>query len=341
MLYKIDSLKKIHGTTTILDISGLAIERGTIYSLTGPNGAGKTTLLNLLSFLDVPTSGTIHFQGTPVVFQQRMLHQLRRQVVQVDQYPILFTGTVGKNVAYGLKIRGVEKKQRTAVVEEVLEMVGMSSFVNADALTLSGGETKRVALARALAIEPDVLLCDEPTANVDTENQAIILDILKKCNRDKNVSLIFATHSLSEAATLADNTIVLQNGRLSHGRKINVYSLRHQRDAGRGDFWVIGETLMYPVAELREVGAGRNKVYIAPDTISCTLLHNREEQQPDTWPGWIRRVECNKGKVELTVDCGLDLTVLMDVAEYRRQALNVDSRVAVHAGLEPSMFFTG
>lgn len=341
MLYKIDSLKKIHGTTTILDIGELAIERGTIYSLIGPNGAGKTTLLNLLSFLDVPTSGTIHFQGTPVVFQQRILHQLRRQVVQVDQYPILFTGTVAKNVAYGLKIRGVERKQRDTVVEEVLEMVGMSSFINADALTLSGGETKRVALARALAIEPKVLLCDEPTANVDTENQAIIIDILKKCNRDKNVSLLFATHSLSEAATLAENTIVLHNGRLSQTRRANVFSLRHQRDAERGDFWLIGETLMYSVAEKNEVEAGATKVYIAPHVISCTLLHKSEKRSPDAWPGRIKRVAWNKDKIELVVDCGVELEVMMDVAEYRRRGLNVGSRVAVHAALEPSMFFTG
>lgn len=334
MLYKIDSLQKIHGTTTILDIRGLTIERGAIYSLIGPNGAGKTTLLNLLSFLDVPTSGTIHFQGAPVVFQQRILHQLRRQVVQVDQYPILFTGTVAKNVAYGLKIRGVKKKQRSAVVEEVLEMVGMSSFINADALTLSGGETKRVALARALAIEPKVLLCDEPTANVDTENQAIIIDILRKCNRDKNVSMLFATHSLSEAATLAENTIVLHNGRLSQARQVNVFSLRRQRD-----FWIIGETLVYPAPKSceAEVEANRDKIYIAPQKISCTLLHNDEEQQPDVWPGRIKRVECNKDKVELTVDCGLDLEVQMGVAEYRRRGLNVDSRVAVHVALEPSM----
>ena len=339
MLYKIDNLKKVHGTTTILDISELAIERGAIYSLIGPNGAGKTTLLNLLSFLDVPTSGTIHFRGIPVVFEQRMLRRLRRQVVQVDQYPILFTGTVAKNVAYGLKIRGVAKKHRAAVVEEVLEMVGMSSFIDADALTLSGGETKRVALARALAIEPKVLLCDEPTANVDTENQAIIIDILKKCNRDKNVSLLFATHSLSEAVTLAENTIVLHNGRLSQARKVNVFPVRHQRDAGQDDLWVIGETLTYPAAQVSEVEAGCDKVHIPPHTISCTLLHTSDERRPDVWPGRIKKVASAKDTITLIVDCGLDLEVVMEPAEYRRRELNVESRVAVHPALQTAMFF--
>jgi tungstate transport system ATP-binding protein len=109
----------------------------------------------------------------------------------VDQYPILFTSTVFKNIEFGLKIRKLPAKKREKRIEEVLDMVGMRSFMHSRAHTLSGGETQRVAIARALAVSPQVLLCDEPTSNVDTENQATIINILKQINEQEGITIIF------------------------------------------------------------------------------------------------------------------------------------------------------
>ncbi len=240
MLYKIRSLRKIHGNSIILDIDALDIATGKVYTLIGPNGAGKTTLLNILAFLESPTEGKITFRDAAVQFNERKLHQLRQKVSLMDQYPILFTGTVRNNIEFGLKIRKVPAKKRAVMVKEVLEMVGMSAFIDADAHKLSGGETKRVALARALAIEPEVMLCDEPTANVDSENQEIILSILERCNREKKVSLIFATHYLSQAGRLADHTIILQNGRLSTMNRENVFRAEFIERSGKGGMYLIG-----------------------------------------------------------------------------------------------------
>jgi len=215
MLYRAESLSKSFKDRKILDIQHLEIERHKIYALIGANGAGKTTLLNLLAFLAVPSSGDLQFCSEKVSFKQQHLLELRRRVVLVDQYPILFTAPVWKNVEFGLKVRGVSKKAREKRVAEVLELVGMQDFRLADAHKLSGGESKRVALARALVIDPEVLLCDEPTANVDEENQEVILGILERINTEKKTSIIMATHYLAQSRRLAHHILMLEYGALS------------------------------------------------------------------------------------------------------------------------------
>ncbi len=215
MLYSADRLKKIFKKKVILNLTDLHLEREQIYALIGANGAGKTTLLNILAFLEPATEGTLLFCDREVKYREQELLRLRRRVVLVEQYPILFTRSVWKNVAFGLKVRGLSKSTCRERVEEALENVGMEDFRYADAHRLSGGESKRVALARALAVNPEVLLLDEPTANVDSENQEIILRVLKKINTEKGTSIVMATHYLAQSRQLAHQAILLENGMLS------------------------------------------------------------------------------------------------------------------------------
>ncbi|KAF0187776.1 MAG: ATPase component of ABC-type sugar [Desulfobulbaceae bacterium] len=214
MLYELQGVTREFKGRKVLNLPHLALESGKIYSLIGHNGAGKTRLLNILAFLDRPTAGEIHFCGEEVSYNKQSLLALRRRVVLVDQYPILFTGPVWKNVQFGLKVRGVPHQERTDRVHEVLALVGMDQFFKAEAEKLSGGETKRVALAMALAVRPEVLLCDEPCANVDEENQEIIIQILDRINREQNTSVIFSTHYLAQGRSLAHEVLHLEHGRL-------------------------------------------------------------------------------------------------------------------------------
>lgn len=341
MLYNIRNLKRIHGRTTILDINKLDIEAGKVYSLIGPNGAGKTTLLNILAFLDLPSNGEVTFQGQAVQYHPRILHKLRQKVVQVDQYPILFTGSVRKNVEYGLKVRKVERKKRQYMVEEVLNKVGMSRFINADAHTLSGGETKRVALARALVLKPAVLLCDEPTANVDTENQKIILEILKECNSEKKVSLLFATHSLSDATRLADHTIVLENGRLAPNRKTNVFTVERMENVDSRSIWRIGGCLEYPVEPGEQLPEDKSHVHLDPVRISCSPLAEIRDENGPFQRGVICKIERQGDGIRLVVDCGIELQIAMNLEKYRNTRLHVEQQVGVSFQLTPEMFFNG
>ena len=194
MLYRLENLVRLHGERTVLNIECLEIQPNAIYTLIGPNGAGKTSLLQILAFLDKPSSGRISFNDLPVRFSETHLHRLRRKVVLLDQSPILFSGTVYRNVEFGLKVRKMSRELRKQRIGVMLELVGMEKFADYDIQGLSGGEVKRVALARALALRPEVLLCDEPTANVDRENQEIILNILKVGRRYRNRYLLYIKH---------------------------------------------------------------------------------------------------------------------------------------------------
>jgi len=215
MVYNISNLTKTYGTRTVLDISLLEIQKGSIYALLGPNGAGKTTLLNILGFLEPPTAGNVFYNASPVQFSEAFLQPLRKTVVMVDQHPILFTTTVYKNLEFGLKIRQIPKKESEHIIAESLDLVGMRHLSQAPAHRLSGGETQRVAIARALAVNPAVLLCDEPTSSVDAENQIAIINILKQVNDLKKITIIFTTHDRYQVASLAHHTLFLNHGKLA------------------------------------------------------------------------------------------------------------------------------
>lgn len=215
MLYALSKITRKYGSRTVLDIPLMEIEQGAIYALLGPNGAGKTTLLNILGFLEVPTTGNILYRSTTVNFSESSLQNLRKEVVMIDQHPILFTNTVYKNVEFGLKIRRIPQKKRRIIIEETLDLVGMSDFVQAQAHKLSGGETQRVALARALAVSPEVLLCDEPTSNLDMDNQAAIINTLKQINEQREITIMFTTHYMYQVSSLAHHTFFLDHGKLT------------------------------------------------------------------------------------------------------------------------------
>jgi len=214
-LYTINRLRKTFGGRDVLNIPELTIEKGKIYALLGANGTGKTTLLNLLAFLDTPSDGEILFDSDKVNYAEKELKKLRRKVIMLDQQPILFSTSVFKNLEFGLKIRKVNKAERRRCIEEALDTVGMTEFINAQAIHLSGGESQRVALARVLVLQPEVLLCDEPTSNVDRANQSIIIDLLRELNSRKKLSIIFSTHDHNLALTLAHQTINLDQ-RMEH-----------------------------------------------------------------------------------------------------------------------------
>lgn len=330
MLYDLTAVTRVHQGRTVLDIPALTILVGRIYSLIGPNGAGKTTLLNLLAFLDTPSSGTISFRAAPVRFVERFLQPLRRQVVLVDQYPILFTGSVRRNLEFGLKVRKIERKRRRHLVEEALEMVGMGEFIDAEAHKLSGGETKRIALARALVVQPAVLLCDEPTANVDAENEEIILGILERANRDGRISIIFATHFLSQAQRLAHHTLILKDGRLSDLPRENVFAATVQgRVGGRMFCRLAGEVRITVPDASRPVG--RDHVHLVLDPTKMRLRRERDQSgdRENQVPGTVVRIAADSDRVKVTVDTGVPIDLFLSRPEYQTAPVLIGEKVVL------------
>lgn len=210
--YRLDGVVKSYGGREVLHVDSLEIRRGEIFGIIGPSGSGKSTLLRLLDFLEPPTAGQIHFQNHSVNGADPVPLAIRRQVATVFQRPVLMNTTVYNNVAYGIKIRGergIESK-----VKEVLAWVGLTEFARAPVRTLSGGEAQRVALARAMVVEPQVLLLDEPTANLDPYNVGLIEGIVADLNHRKGTTVVLVTHNVFQAKRLAHRVALLLEGRI-------------------------------------------------------------------------------------------------------------------------------
>lgn len=192
------------------DVS-LQADRGQVLAVIGPTGSGKTTLLRLIDLLEVPDSGSILLQGRDLArASERERQGARRRMAMVFQKPVMFRSTVAENVSYGLKIRGIGRKD---LVKEGLQAVGLSGYEARVATTLSGGEMQRTALARAMVTGPEVLLLDEPTANLDPNTAAIIDDLISALAR-QGAAVIMATHNMQQAEKLADQVAVLVKGRI-------------------------------------------------------------------------------------------------------------------------------
>ncbi len=208
-IFELENVKKSYTGRIVLGLERLAIERGEILAVVGPSGAGKSTLLRLLNFLEAPDAGELRYKGIP---SGTVPLELRRQVTTVFQRPALLRDNVENNVAYGLRLRG--QRDCRARVADVLKRMGLEKLRRAQARTLSGGEAQRVALARAVVLQPEVLLLDEPTANLDPYNIGLIEEVVKEIHTQRSVTVVLVTHNIFQARRLADRVGLMLNGSL-------------------------------------------------------------------------------------------------------------------------------
>ena len=212
-LLRLSGIEKRYGERVALYLDELEIFPGRLYTLTGPNGSGKSTLLNLLALLVRPERGQAWFQAEEVGWRSGQLQALRRRVTLMHQAPYLFSGTVAGNVGFGLKARGATAAEMQAAIERALGRVGMTGLAGRNVRQLSGGEARRVALARALALEPLLLLLDEPLANLDEESTSIIEHLITGLPA-LGTTVVMSTHDLEQAERMATDVIRLNDGRV-------------------------------------------------------------------------------------------------------------------------------
>jgi tungstate transport system ATP-binding protein len=196
----------------VLTVPRLDVLEHETLAVIGPNGAGKSTLLLALSRLIRPARGEIRFRGKPVLAQGELVY--RRQLGLVLQNPLLLDTSVYDNVATGLRFRGRPAQQVKTLVETWLEKLGVAHLRQRRARSLSGGEAQRVSLARAFALEPDVLLLDEPFSALDAPTRARLLDDFHALLNTTAITTVFVTHDMDEALLLGDRVAVLLDGQL-------------------------------------------------------------------------------------------------------------------------------
>ena len=204
------------GKVTALDGIDLDIRRGEIFGIIGLSGAGKSTLVRCINFLEKPTAGTVTVDGQELgSLSKKQLLEARRSMGMIfQQFNLLQQRTALQNICFPLEIAGTSKADAEKRAKELLEIVGLSDRAGNYPSQLSGGQQQRVAIARALASDAKVILADEPTGNLDTENGKVVIDLLKKLVQDENYCVIVVTHDPGIAAQ-ADVVYKMQDGRLA------------------------------------------------------------------------------------------------------------------------------
>lgn len=212
-----EKLIKEYNGRKVLDVDKLHINEGSLCGIIGPNGAGKSTLLSIVAGLLKPTSGEIYYDEFGIT------EPPYKKMTMVFQSPYLLRTTVEKNISYPLKLRGWKDSDIEKRIEVLTNELELTSFRKHKSWRLSGGETQKVALARALSFKPELLLLDEPTANVDPSTTADIEKMLNKINKEEGTTVIIITHNLVQAKRLCNEVIFMNQGKIiEYGQSENV-----------------------------------------------------------------------------------------------------------------------
>lgn len=204
----VKNLEKYYSQKQVLNIEDLIIEKGKITGLIGPNGSGKSTLLNIIAGLDKDFNGIIKYDG-------KLIHRgIYKNMTLVSQKPYLFKRKVYENIGYPLKLRKANREQINIKTEEIIERFEIEDLKYKKAHLLSGGESQKVSLARALVFDPKLLLLDEPTSNIDPESIKIMEREILRFNQETKGTVLIVTHNMEQSERLCDNLIYLEEGKV-------------------------------------------------------------------------------------------------------------------------------
>jgi tungstate transport system ATP-binding protein len=208
----LENISKSYDDEKILSGLSYTFSAGETHILMGANGCGKSTLLRICALLEQPDRGNLVFSSGNGELPVDLA--LRRRITLVLPKVGIFNNTVFNNVAYGLKIRSIAKNERTERVIRMLRFIGLEHKRNQNALSLSSGEAQRLGIGRALVIEPDLLLLDEPTASIDNKNRELIEAMILQMKEAGRTTTIMTTHDSSQADRLSSRLIMMKNGKL-------------------------------------------------------------------------------------------------------------------------------
>lgn len=347
-LLELRDLKVERGGVPVLDVPSFRVHEEEFVSLIGPNGSGKSTLLLSIMCLLPRSSGRIVFKGKEIGSDRDAL-EFRRKIAMVLQDPLLFDTTVYENVASGLRLRGVERAERRRRVMTYLERFNLAHMADRSARKLSGGEARRVSLARASVIEPDLLFLDEPFANLDPPTRHSIAEDLEKTIRDTGMAAVFVTHDQADALRLSDRIAVMSGGCI-----VQADAPAAVMQSPANEFvanWVgmetildgvirrnAGKTLRIDVAgrEIDAVGqgvqGGRVFCCVRPEHVRIDLRDSGSSSERNVFPGRIVSVASMGPFVKISLDCGFPLVSYVTPESFA--ALGLDGKKEVFASFK-------
>lgn len=315
------------------------ILEGKITSLLGPSGSGKTTLLRILAGLESSNKGNIKYKNKKILKKER--HILRQNATLVFQKSVFFDTTVYNNIAFGLKLNEkISKQDIDKKINETLAFVGLEGYEKRKAKKLSGGEQQRVSLARALVLDRELLLLDEPTVNLDPKNVSIIEEIIQRVNREKNTTIVLATHNMFQAESVSQDVVLIVDGKIkqtgskekifggsnehltSFARLENVFSGSAIIEEGRSVI-IINENLKIEASFCQ---SGDVSVHVRPEDILVSIepLHSSAR---NAFKGTITGITDMGSILRLTVNTGKKFTVQVTRKSLVEMNLKVGSEI--------------
>jgi len=330
--------KRYREITALADVS-LRVGEKKIFTVLGPNGSGKTTMLRIMASIDRPTSGEVFIEGRKI--NDRNRSQARRRSTMVFQKTALFNTTVYKNVAYGLKLRGYSRKKIDEKIEEALSLVKLRGYKNRPAKKLSSGEKQRVSLARALVLKPNLLLLDEPTANLDPKNVSIIEETISRINRENDTTIVMATHNIFQAETLTNRVALLLGGKIAQiggpqevlrGSSTNLASFARLENVFSGKSEILRQgTSAIEIEDGIKIEAalrksGKVTVFVRPEDIIVSKKTIPSSAR-NMFKGKIFEILDLGPVVKLRVDAGKEFVVQITKRSFVEMRLNVGSTV--------------
>jgi len=342
-----------NGQSILSDVS-LEIKMGEVFALIGPTGAGKTTLLRILDLLEIPSTGHIYFNDIDVTRSAQPRLRARRRMSFVQQKPIAFSMNVFDNVACGLKWRHEKSHVIAQKVEDALHLVGMNEYKTRDAKTLSGGETQRIAIARSLVTEPEVLFLDEPTANLDPVSTAKVEEALAHIMQERKTTVIMATHDMSQGQRLADNVGVLINGSLQQvSSPLDIFCCPQSKEVAefvgvenilagvivdKDDDLATVEVRGQAIQAVSDYAIGDDiYVLIRPEDVTFTLSKDSSSAR-NIFQGEITRMLAIGPLVRIEVNCGFPLLAV--VTKTSVTELGLDAGTVVYASFKATAVHT-
>lgn len=335
------------GGKQVLDIAALQVRTNQALVIIGPNGSGKTTLLLTLALLIKPASGTIKYQGQSIGNNAALL-ELRRKLAVVFQEPLLLNTTVWNNITLGLRARRLPAEEIKARTEKWLTRFGVAGLAQRQAKTLSGGEAKRVSLARAFALQPEVLFLDEPFNGVDSPTRQALMEDFGSVLQETQVTTVMVTHERSEALMMAHRVIVLIDGHVRQvGTPEEVFSSPVDEEVAN---FVEAGNIMHGVVSSQSQGqalidaggqsfdvvsnlsAGTKVTMFLHDddiTIALPMAQTQRSSARNHFTGKVTKFFPTGSQIRVTVDCGIPLVVLITRRSWEELGLKIGDAVIV------------
>jgi tungstate transport system ATP-binding protein len=316
-IYKLQKIEFAYGENIALCVDEYSIEKNVVTALVGANGSGKSTLLNLLAFIITPTKGELYFADEKVNSEKE--NSLRRRIAYVQQRPYLFNFSVIQNIELGLKLREVDKNVWAKRTGDAAEKLNLSSLLHKRAHDLSGGEIQKVAIARALVLEPEVLILDEPFTHLDKEAKRDIETLIEDVAEDGAQTVIFSSHDQLQAQKLAHQVCALDKGQIKSCLLLNTF--RGQLDMTNSIFRTDKSMIQVPstIKSGTQIAVDPAHLVLSKDELKSSMRNH--------FQGKIKALREEEGEIHVVVEAGESWQAIITKAALSELNINIGEQV--------------